>query len=94
MPKVTTSFSLAELIQHTTDELRRVREARSDRDPVMLFEKCELELAVTVKADVGGGIRFWVVDASSKVAGETVSKVKVSFRDHPDFPLPSRRSAR
>jgi hypothetical protein len=25
------------------------------------------------------GIKFWVVDASTKVAGETVSKVKLSF---------------
>jgi hypothetical protein len=38
----------------------------------MIFKSCELELPVTVKAEAKGGFRFWVVDASGKLAGETV----------------------
>lgn len=45
----------------------------------MEFKGCELELAVTIKGEAGAGIRFWVVDASTKVAAEKVSKVKLSF---------------
>jgi hypothetical protein len=53
----------------------------------MLFKGCDLELAVTVKGEAGGGIKFWVVDASTKIAGETVSKVKLSFGANPENPL-------
>jgi Trypsin-co-occurring domain 2 len=78
------SFTLAELINHTSDELRQARRAKRNEDGVMVFKSCELELSVTVKAEAGGGIRFWVVDASSKVSGETVSKIKLSFDANPE----------
>jgi len=45
----------------------------------MQFEKCELELAVTVSGEASTGIRFWLIDAGAKIKGETVSKVKLSF---------------
>jgi hypothetical protein len=45
----------------------------------MEFKGCELELAVTVKGETGGGIRFWVIDASAKIGAERVSKIKLSF---------------
>jgi hypothetical protein len=45
----------------------------------MEFKSCELELSVTVKAEAGGGLRFWVVEASGRLANEAVSKVKLNF---------------
>jgi hypothetical protein len=77
------SFTLAELIDHTADELRQARHAKRIEDGVMIFKSCELEIAVTVKAEASGGFRFWVIDASGKVAGETVSKIKLSFDANP-----------
>jgi hypothetical protein len=56
----------------------------------MVFKSCELELSVTVKSEAGGGIRFWIVDASGKVSGETVSKIKLSFDANPENLLVQR----
>src|SRR5262249_18403125 len=72
-------LTLSELIVSTSNELRVAHEKVKDQDTVMRFNGCDLELAVTVKGEAGGGIKFWVADASTKVAGETVSKVKLSF---------------
>jgi hypothetical protein len=87
-------FTLAELIDHTSDELRRARHAEHIEDGVMVFKSCELELSVTVKAEAGGGIRFWVIDASGKVAGETISKIKLSFDANPENLFVSSRPGR
>jgi Trypsin-co-occurring domain 2 len=72
-------FSLSELIESTANEMRIARDKVKGQDPVMQFNGCELELAVSVKGEAGGGIKFWVIDASTKLAGEAVSKVKLSL---------------
>src|SRR5262245_10853599 len=78
MPSLHPGFSLAQLIEHTADELRALKR-RPPQEAVMTFTGCELELAVTLKAEAGGKIKFWLVEANTKGAGETVSKVKLSF---------------
>ncbi len=80
MAKAHPGFTLAQLIETTANELRTVRDkAKTKDDPVLQFEGCELELAVRVKAEAGGGIKFWLADLSGKATAETVSKVKLSF---------------
>jgi hypothetical protein len=74
-----TGFSLAELVKYTNDELRQALLQKGPDDTLIVFTGCELELSVTVKAEGGGGLKFWVVDASGKMANETVSKIKLSF---------------
>lgn len=90
MAKAVTSpkdgFSLADLIESAANELREAHKRPREGDPVMEFKGCELELAVTVKGEAGAGIRFWVVDASTKVAAERVSKIKLSFGAISDGP--------
>jgi hypothetical protein len=71
-------FTLAQLIQSTADELRKVKADKS-ADAVMQFTGCELELAVTIGTEGGGGIKFWLVDLSAKASAESVSRVKLSF---------------
>lgn len=78
MTELTPGFTLAQLIEKTADELRSLRQ-KPHPDAVMQFTGCELELAVSLKAEAGGGIKFWLVDASAKASGETVSKVKLTF---------------
>lgn len=78
MAKVHPGFTLAQLIETTADELRTVGKIPKD-DAVMQFTGCELELAVKVSAEAGGGIKFWLVDLSAKGSAETISKVKLSF---------------
>lgn len=70
-------ITLSELIRTTSEELTKARVVAADA--VMQFDKCELELAVSVKAEAKGGFKFWVLEAGGGVAGETVSKVKISF---------------
>ena len=50
-------FSLSELIENTSNELRIAHEKVKGRDPVMQFYGCELELAVNLKGEAGGGIK-------------------------------------
>jgi hypothetical protein len=71
-------FTLGDLIKNTADDIRKAR-AETPENAVMQFEKCELELAVTVSGEAGASIRFWLVDAKTNVKGEYVSKVKLSF---------------
>lgn len=71
------TFTLSELIKSVSEELQKAR-AEPDKAIIQL-EKCELELAVSVKGEAKGGIKFWIVDAGAKVSGETISKIKVSF---------------
>lgn len=79
-------LTLSGLIKNAANEIRAAR-AESLEDAVMQFEGCELELAVTIGADAGGGIKFWLVDASAKVKAETVSKVKLKFGPNPANPI-------
>lgn len=78
MSKVHPGFTLSQLIETTATELRAVRE-KNVSDPIIQLTGCELELAVTVSAEGSAGIKFWVVDASTKAAGSTVSKIKLTF---------------
>lgn len=71
-------FTLGQLIKNTANELRDAR-AQTASDAVMQFEKCELELAVSTKADAKGGFKFHFIEAGVSVSGETVSKIKLSF---------------
>lgn len=84
MAKVIPAFTLGQLIQKTADELR-VLENQPRQDTVMQFTSCELELAVTVSAEVGGGIKFTLIDFSAQGSAENASKVKLSFG-----PLPGK----
>jgi hypothetical protein len=55
-------------------------------DAGMQFTGCELELAVTLTAETGGEIRFWLTGTSGKATGETVSRIKLSFAPIPIAP--------
>ncbi len=70
-------FTLSQLIEQTAEDLKNAQKPK--KDAIMQSTGCELELAVTVGAEAGGGIKFWLVDASAKASGETVSKVKLTF---------------
>lgn len=77
MAESSKGVSLSELIKSTSEELAKARV--DPANAIMQLDKCELELAVSVKADAKGGFKFWVIEAGGGVAGERVSKVKVSF---------------
>jgi hypothetical protein len=72
------SFTLTQLIERTADELRKLKK-KPPADAVMQFRGCELELAVTLSAEAGGKIKFWLAEVSSQAKGETVSRIKLSF---------------
>ena len=74
----TPKFTLGQLIEQTAAELRELQK-KPQQDAVMQFTNCELELAVTVSAELGGGIKFTLIDFSAKGSAENASKVKLSF---------------
>jgi len=87
MAKALPKFTLGQLIEQTAQELRELQN-RPPQDAVMQFTSCELELAVTVSAELGGGIKFTLIDFSAKGSAENASKVKLSFG-----PLPGKTIA-
>lgn len=91
----TAAFSLSALIKATADELRAAR-AKAKKDAVIQLTACEIELAVTVTAEAGGGIKFWLVDASAKGSGQSMSRIKLSFEPVTDLASidPSRITVR
>lgn len=72
------ALSLSELILHTASEIQDAYQ-KSSATKTMQFSGCELELAVSVKVEAGGGFKFWLVEASGKASGETSSKIRLSF---------------
>ena len=76
---------LSQIIATTADELRSVQKQVTDPKAIMQFRGCEIELSVTAKVEGGGGLKFWLVDASAKAAKENVSKIKIAFA-----PIPGR----
>lgn len=74
-----TGFSLAELITHTANELRKAAAERGSRKPVMQLAQCEIELAVTVRTDVEGGFKFFVIDFTTAATYQTASTIRLSF---------------
>lgn len=77
MAKPHPGFTLSDLIRTTAKELKEAQ--APEKDAVMQFEGCELELSVTAGAEGGAGIKFWLVEASAKARAETISKIKLSF---------------
>jgi hypothetical protein len=81
-PKV---FSLAELVKTTADELRAIHADEPAADKaVMKFTECEIELAVTVKADAKGKVKFWVVEGGLGGGYENGQKVTLKFSALPN----------
>lgn len=72
-------IGLGDLISRTAAEIRKARDAAPKDDAVLTLTDCELELAVTVGAEVGGGIKVWLIDVSGKAKAEQVSRIKLKF---------------
>lgn len=79
MAKAHPGFTLSQLIETAANELREARKKSPKDDKVMQFQGCELELAVTVGGEGEAGIKFWLVNASTKAKAETISKIKLTF---------------
>lgn len=71
-------FTLSQLIKNTASELRKAK-VDNPADGVIQLIGCEMELAVTMSAEAGGGFKIWLLDASGKAKGEHVSKVKLTW---------------
>lgn len=87
MVGVPVGFNLGDLVLRTANELREAQAKANKDDPVLQFTGCEIELAVTATAEAGGGIKFWLVDASVKASRENVSTVKINFG-----PVPGKKA--
>lgn len=70
---------LGELITRTAEEIRNARNNAPKNDPVLLLSGCELTLAVTVSAEVGGGLKVHLFNVSAKGKGERASTIKLTF---------------
>ena len=70
-------IEISEIITSLTQGIRHAAATskKSGFDPIIQLSNCEIELAVTAKA----GLKFWLLDAGTSVAGEKVSKIILRF---------------
>lgn len=83
-------FSLSELIKSISDELKQA--SVEEEKAIIQLERCEIEIAVSFKDEIKGGIKFYVIDAGVKSVDETVSKIKVVFSPVSGRPSPGFRA--
>lgn len=81
-------FTLGELITSTAQQIREARD-KAPPDTVMQFERCELELAVTLSNEGGGGLKFHFFSAELKAKEQALSRIKLSFGPIPGKPSPA-----
>jgi len=77
-----TNIELAKLIQTVTDQLRTARDTANKNDPILDLAECELELAVEVTNEGGGGIRVWVFELGGRRTKLNSNTVKVKLAPH------------
>ena len=71
-------FTLAEVIKHTAEQLRLVKQ-NEEADPVMKLQDCEIELCMAASAQANAGIKFYFVDAGGKIANQNTTTVRLRF---------------
>ncbi|WP_290497054.1 trypco2 family protein [Hyphomonas sp. UBA4494] len=74
-------IEISEIITSLTQGIRHAAATskKSGFDPIIQLSNCEIELAVTAKAEGKAGLKFWLLDAGTSVAGEKVSKIILRF---------------
>lgn len=78
--------SLEDLITEAATQLRNAAEAAGD-DPVMNFQECELEMAVSVENQGGGGVRIHVVELGGHRRKTNANTIRVRFSSLPERPI-------
>lgn len=78
--------SLGDLITEAATQLRDAANAAGE-DPVMSFQECELEMAVSVEHEGGGGIRIHVVELGGSRRKTNSNTVRVRFTNLPERPI-------
>ncbi len=77
---------LSKLIAELRKELIAAKEQGKDQDLKLQVEEAEVELQVVVTQEdvVGGGVKFWVLnaEANEKSANATTQKIKLKLKPH------------
>mgnify|MGYP003627968149 CR=1 FL=1 len=74
-------IEISEIITSLTKGIRHAaaESKKNAHEPIIQLSGCEIELAVTAKAEGKAGLKFWLLDAGASVAGEKVSKITLKF---------------
>jgi len=73
-------LTLSELVAHTAEELRRVKEQEPPpEDAVMRFTECEMELAVKVTVEGHAGIKIYILDVGGGGTHEAANTIRLKF---------------
>lgn len=78
MSESTAFVSLSDIVRSAADELREVKEAEP-QDPVMTFEKCEIELSVATEVSPGGKLKFLIFEGGVDAKRANTHKVTLTF---------------
>jgi hypothetical protein len=72
---------LAEVLSQVAQELLTADKTARERGiPVMQFDHCEVEFAVTVEKSAKAGLQVWVVNIGGDAKASHTNKIKVRFK--------------
>jgi hypothetical protein len=78
MSELSGFLSLSDIVRSAADELREVKQAEP-KDPVMTFEKCEIELSVATEVAPGGKLKFLIFEGGVDAKRANTHKVTLTF---------------
>ena len=76
----TVQVELADLIDHVAEQLAEAERRAGEREgPVMKFQECELELAVSLETGGQGGLKVWVLELGGGRTKTNSNTITVKF---------------
>jgi methionine synthase II (cobalamin-independent) len=72
-------------LNQVVDEIAKaLRQAQADAEKrggaIMKFEECELEFAVQVESEAGGGLKVWVLEFKAGMKRNEANTIKLKFK--------------
>lgn len=84
-------IALATVLREVRNAIRQAHEdamAEAAKDPtkmpVMRFKECEVEFALDVEMEVGGGIKLWVLKLGAGRTRTESNTIKITYDAHGD----------
>ena len=81
-------IELSQLLQYVSQELQAAdAKARAAGLPVMQFDECKLEIAVSAEREGSGGVKVWVLNLSGGAKKSESHTITVTMKAIPGRPI-------
>lgn len=85
-------IALSDLIDYVATALTQAQQKAQQRgQAVMQFSECQIECAVEVEKEGGGGIKVWILELRGGAKKTEHNTITVRFSSIPDRPVVTRQ---